>query len=431
MSPSVRPLAFSLALLLLASPSAGADEQAAPSAAPSGSTVPVNLDIHAQIRHRWEIDGRAKFDEDASTTEFSLLRSRLSVGAQLPKKVSVFLQGQDARVWGEEASTVAGSSPRGEMHQGYFMAEDLFAPGVWAKVGRTELSVANERLLGVSDWGNTGRAFDAIVLGYKGASYGVQLFESKINEGVGDTSRGKDRDFFGAFADVKAAPTHDVTAFLFYDHDKDTLATGEDAIKRLTAGAHAKGSMSSIRYEGEFAFQTGDIGASSLSATLVGARLGYKIAHPYEPAFWIGLDMLSGDDDTSDDEDNRFNTLFGTNHRFYGSMDLFTDIPNDTRGAGLTDFLIKVSGKPASWLQAAVTYHNFQGAEDLVINAGTSAEETLSSFGNEIDLKAAVDCTENVAVESGFGFFSPGEIFEHFEGDGTAYWGYLQTTVSY
>jgi len=431
MSPSVRTVALTFAFLLLASPSAAADDQAAAPEAASGSTVPVNLDIHAQVRHRWEIDGRAKFSDDASATEFSLLRSRLSVGAQLPKKVSIFLQGQDARVWGEEASTTDGSSPRGDMHQGYFMAEDLFAPGVWAKVGRTEISVANERLVGASDWSNAGRAFDAIILGYKGASYNVQLFESKINEGVGDTSRGKDRDFLGAFADIKPAPAHNVTGFLFYDHDKDTLSTGEDLIKRLTLGAHAHGSASSIQYEGEFAFQTGDIGSSSLSATLFGGRLGYTIAHPYEPAIWVGVDILSGDDDATDDEDKRFNTLFATNHKFYGMMDLFLDIPADTRGAGLTDILIKASMKPMPWLKGSITYHNFGASEDLVVNAGTSTEETLSSFGNEIDLRAMIECTENVAVESGFGFFSPGEIFEQFRGDGTAYWGYLQTSVSY
>ncbi|MFN0152699.1 MAG: alginate export family protein [bacterium] len=431
MTPSTRTFALSLAFLLLGSAAARADETPMVSASASGSTVPVNLDIHAEIRHRWEIDGRAKFNEDASTTEFSLLRSRLSVGAQLPKKVSIFLEAQDARVWGEEASTTEGSSPRGDMHQGYFLAEDLFAPGVWAKVGRTELSVANERLLGAGEWSNTGRAFDAIVLGYKRPSYSVQFFESKLSEGVGNTSRGKDYDFFGVFADVKAAPTHDVTAFLFYDHDKDTLSTGEDLVKRLTLGVNAHGSQSSIQYEADIAFQTGDVGASSLSASLFGGRLGYKIAHPYEPAIWVGLDVLSGDDDATDDEDKRFNTLFATNHKFYGAMDFFLDIPKDTKGAGLTDFLIKGSIKPMSWLTTSLAYHNFKASEDLVMNAGTSAEETLSSFGNEIDLNAKIDCTENVAVQSGFGFFSPGEIFEATRGDGSAYWGYLQTSVSY
>ncbi len=431
MTPSFRTFACSFAFLVLASASARADETPAASAGASGSTVPVNLDIHAAIRHRWEIDGRAKFNDDASTTEFSLLRSRLSVAAQLPKKVSIFVQAQDARVWGEEASTIEGSSPRGDMHQGYFMAEDIFAPGVWVKVGRTELAVANERLVGGNDWYNAGRAFDAIVVGYKGSSYNVQMFESKLAEGVGNTTRGKDRDFIGVFADLKAAPTHDVTAFLLYDHDKDTLSTGEDLVKRLTLGAHAHGSQSSIHYEGDVAFQTGDIGASSLSATLFGGRLGYKVAHPYQPAIWIGLDLLSGDDDATDDEDKRFNTLFGTNHKFYGAMDFFLDIPRDTQGAGLADFLIKGSLKPMPWLTASLAYHNFKSAEDLVLNAGTSAEETLSSFGNEIDLGAMIDCTENVAVQSGFGFFSPGEIFEQSRGDGSAYWGYLQTTVSY
>jgi hypothetical protein len=410
---------------------------AAPTARASGNTVPVDLEIHAEVRHRWELDGKAKFNADAVGTEFSLLRSRLSVEAELPKGVSIFLQGQDARTWGEEPSTLSGSGGSGDMHQGYFMARDLFAPGVWAKVGRMELHYGNGRLIGAANWSNTGRAFDGVVAGYKAAMWSLDLFETKVAEGVGDNARGKDRDFFGAYATIDPVPMHHVDLFGFYDHDKDTLATGEEIEKRLTVGGRAHGMAGPLQYEGEAAFQTGEQAGLDVSASLLAAKLGYEVAHPYKPALWAGVDVLSGDEDPADDEVGVFENPFTSGHGIHGDMDFFIDIPSATQGAGLIDFFIKASIAPAPWLTASLKYHNLQAAEDLVVTTA-SGEEKLSSFGNEIDLTAKVRCTDNVHVQSGFSFFAPGDIFDTaatgntlFRGEDSAYWGYLQTTVSY
>src|SRR5262245_7225157 len=75
----------------------------------STTSIPASLDIHAQVRYRLEIDGRDRIIPGSSTTERSFLRTRLSVKASLPKDVSVFLEAQDARVYGEEPSPESGT----------------------------------------------------------------------------------------------------------------------------------------------------------------------------------------------------------------------------------------------------------------------------------------------------------------------------------
>ncbi len=432
-------LATSVAIAPLALPPvAAADEQPAAAAAAPVATIPVNLEIQGEVRHRFEIDGRDKIVPNSSTTEQSFLRTRLSVKAALPKKVTVFAQAQDARVFGEESSTTSGIGVRSDMHQGYILAEDLIAPGLWLRLGRMELSYGNERLIGASDWTNTGRAFDGIVLGYRGERFDVEVFDAKIGEGVGDPFRGRDYDFFGAFATIRALPEHTIEAFAFYDHDADTLATGEDVLKQFTIGGRLAGSSMGIAYEVEGGAQTGDLGPSSISAAYFGGRVSYTLASPVEPTVGVGLDWLSGDDNPTDDKVKVFDTLFATNHKFYGYMDLFTDIPDDTGELGLLDILFKVSGKPMRWLTGSVTYHNFRSAEDLVV-AGSGGNETFSSFGSEIDVIAKIPCTDNVAVESGFSYFASGDLIDQFvsaslgsstEAD-NAYWAYLQTRVNY
>lgn len=424
----LHPLTVVVLGALLSGPAA-AEETAAPKS--EGTTIPVNLEIHAEIRHRLEIDAREKFDPDRSTTEFHLLRSRLAVGAKLPKNVSVFLQGQDSRTWGEETSTMDGSSPRGDMHQGYILAEDFLTPGAWLQLGRTEMVYGNERLIGAVGWSNTGRSFDGVVLGYKGASYSVDLFETKIAEGVGSASRGKDYDFFGAWATTSALAGHTIDVFALYDRDADTLATGEERLKRLTVGGRLTGAQGALAYEAEAASQSGDQGASSVSAAMFAANVSYELPHSAKPRVGIGVDWLSGDDDATDDEVKVFNTLFATNHGFYGYMDFFLDIPRDTQGLGLVDVMFKLSGQPADWLKARLHVHSFRAAEDLKVTGSGGSEETFSSFGTEVDLVGDVTCTDNVGVQAGASVFAPGDIFKRTRGEDKAYWAYLQTTVRY
>ncbi len=433
---SIRSFLFPLSIwaaVAVAPRSAAAQQAAAPTAptAPPTATIPANLTVHAELRHRLEIDGRAKFNPDLSTTEQSLLRSRLGVSIALPKKVTLYLQGQDARIWGEEASTLSGSNPRGDLHQGYVLAEDFMTPGAWLRLGRMELSYGEERLIGTADWTNTGRAFDGVVLGYKGASFAVEAFETKIGEGVGSVTRGRDHDFLGIDATTTALAGNTIEGYAFYDRDADTLATGEERLKRLTIGGRLAGSQGAIGYSAEGAAQTGDAGRSSVSASLVGARVSYEIAHAYHPKVEVGVDRLSGDDNASDDEVKVFDTLFATNHMYYGYMDLFTDIPNDTYGLGLLDIMVKLSVKPSDKFWARLDFHSFKSAEDLKRTADDGTEESLSSFGTELDVLAGFRCTENVVVQGGVTAFVPGDIFKVTRGEENGYWSYLQTRVNY
>jgi hypothetical protein len=398
----------------------------------------VNLEVHGEVRYRLEIDGREKIVPDNSTTEQHFLRTRLSVKAALPKKVTVLAEAQDARVFGEEPSPESGVGARSDMHQGYILAEDLITPGLWLRVGRMELAYGNERLVGANDWTNTGRAFDGIVLGYRAEQFDVEVFETKIGESVGNAFRGRDYDFFGAFATIRALADHTIEAFAFCDRDVDTLATGEDALKRATFGGRFAGSRMGIGYEVEGGVQTGDAGASSVSAAYFGGRASYALSHAAEPKLGVGVDWLSGDDDPTDDEVKVFDTLFATNHKFYGYMDLFVDIPEDTGELGLLDLLFEVSGKPTTWLAGSLAYHNFSAAEDLVVTGG-GGNQTFSSFGSEFDLVATIPCTENVTAETGFSYFASGDILDQAvtatvgsptEAD-NAYWTYLQARVNF
>ena len=135
------------------------------------------------------------------------------------------------------------------------------------------------------------------------------------------------------------------------------------------------------------------------------------------------MDYLSGDDDPADDKSKAFNTLYATNHKFYGMMDFFLVNP----ASGLTDMQIGVVHSPLEKTYIKATLHILNSSEDITIN---NSEE--NAYGNEIDILVNYAYGDGLNFQAGFGMFMPGEIFKNDQAKGkdNAMWGYLQTTFA-
>jgi len=108
-------------------------------------------------------------------------------------------------------------------------------------------------------------------------------------------------------------------------------------------------------------------------------------------------DHLSGDEDPEDGKVGVFNTLFATNHIFYGLADYFTDIPTHTGGLGLRDLGVKSSFAVGTGTRLGVDLHHFR----------TTQEGSLSSpsLGNEVDLTLTHRITQELGLTSGYSYF--------------------------
>ena len=89
------------------------------------------------------------------------------------------------------------------------------------------------------------------------------------------------------------------------------------------------------------------------------------------------LDYLSGDDDPTDATTNAFNTLYATNHKFYGYMDYFLFIPQQLDQAGLVDGIIRAAFQLNPTTVFRADLHRFHTAEERL---GETA------LGTEFDL---------------------------------------------
>ncbi|KAF0150801.1 MAG: hypothetical protein FD143_2478 [Ignavibacteria bacterium] len=336
-----------------------------------------NIKINAQIRPRFEFSN-LDFNNNNSASTFALLRTRLGARFTPSDDLTAFIQIQDSRHFGGAKSTVA-DLKNIDLHQAFFRLNNIFASKLSLTIGRMELSFNNERLVGVANWGNTGRRFDGIHAGYKTEKLDAQFFAYKEAENLllGDTL---DQNIYGLSLDLNLIKNYKIQPIIIWQKQIPAKTTS-----RFTTGVYTKGDIGNFSHEAEFYYQFGDQNINKInydiSAFLFSLNLNYTFDLPSKPFLGAGLDYLSGDDKLTDNQYKVFNTIYGTNHKFYGYMDYFVNMPNDTYGLGLSDYFVRAGLSLSKEIKTAVMFHLFNSNADYKLKTGSITK----SFGTEVD----------------------------------------------
>jgi hypothetical protein len=173
-----------------------------------------------------------------------------------------------------------------------------------------------------------------------------------------------------------------------------TTDSREDRAGEFTFGGLWKGTAGPVDMRFEGSLQTGERSGTDVSAFMVGARAGSQIHEKVNLTLWY--DYLSGDEDPADDEIGVFNTLFATNHAFYGFADYFLNIPADTDGLGLQDLALKAAFDLSPETSLKVDLHRLKTAKEGSLST--------SCLANEIDLTLTHRLSSALSIMSGFSF---------------------------
>jgi len=358
--------------------------------------------ISGQIRPRIEVRNRtgaigasnvatATDATDAVTT----MRTRVDFAAPVVTGVRAFVQVQDVRTWGSEPGTLADTGAI-TLHQAYvdLGSRDALIAG---RIGRQEVSYGEERLVGTVDWSQTARAFDGARLRLTRGGATADAFVYQIMDGA-STRRTGDELFGGAYVTLGSAGTVKSDVYLLHNR-----ATSGQRTSQGTVGLRVAGSAARLSYHAEAALQRGERRDATANAFMATARLGYAVT----PLIDITAlyDHLSGDDDPADDTNRVFDTLFATNHKYYGIADVFTSIPLHTAGRGLRDYALKTTFRVRPEITINADVHEFRAAADLRAG-GASGEVTAGSrFGHEFDVVATYRRTPAFTLAAGVAAF--------------------------
>ncbi len=378
------------------------------------------VSISGQVRLRSEVDDRS-FNSANKADNYSLLRTRIGLSMELADNVKSFVQFQDSRRLGSEPSTL-GSTSNLDLHQGYIQLDNLLgATGLTMKAGRMEIAFGGERLIGPVGWSNVGRSFDGARLYYENPDVRAEVWGATLNDRY-ESNESRDNSIAGLDLEIGRKKAFAPRFYLIAERNNKRNPANDKMLSRQTFGVHLIGESSGFNYDIEAALQRGSLGAADISTSLFALDAGYRF-NDRKSRLGFGLDYLSGDDNPADNKINTFNTLYATNHKFYGYMDYFTNIPAQTNGLGLVDIMLKAQTKLHPKVLLKGDFHIFRYAED------NAAGE--NSLGNELDLTLVFNTRKNYNAVLGFSVFSPGDAFKSLKGDETAYWLYSMLTVSF
>ncbi len=392
------------------------------------AAVPVT--ISGEVRVRTELDGRTP---GTPSDMVSLLRTRLGVSVEPSERVRAVVRISDSRAFGEESNTLTdASADRLDLHEGFI--EWTGEAGTRLRVGRQELAYGDERLIGTVGWANVTRSFDGVQLrvpvgGWTVDGFGATLREFDATNAAGvdpraNEGRGRDQSLFGAWA---TDGPHDLFAIL----ETRVAGSGLHDVFRRTVGGHATLPVSGLTFDATAAFQFGtEVGGDDIqrdiSAWLVSGSVAHQFAGNLKPRLALQVDALSGDDDPLDKTDGAFNTLYATNHKFYGFMDLILDPASQLAHRGLIDVALRGAVRPGNW-QLGVDLHRLALMEERAATSGRA-------LGTELDAALGRTLAKGLGFSTGASLFRPSDAATAPGiglGDETLWWGYVQLTTSF
>jgi hypothetical protein len=388
--------------------------------------------LSAELRPRGEFRKGYKVlpDENSEPAIFISQRSRINLGFK-NEKIKAKISLQDVRVWGDE--TFKTDIPGFNLYEAW--AEIPLCDSFSLKAGRQEFVYDNERLLSKSNWTQLGVTHNAALFSYK--KNGLQVDLAGAFNQTGENIFGTDYSFLNnnyktldfLWISKKINEHFKFSLLGIADGYQKENTTNTTYIRGTFGGIieHSKNEDFSIALRGFY--QTGRLQTGQQIAAYYGSA---DISHTIHEKYTViaGVEYISGTDatDTANRKSNVFSTLYGSGHKFNGNLDYFTNMPKDTKGAGLInpylDFLIKFGEKS----KIRADFHYFFLQNNYLING----DPVKKALGIEADLSYSYDISKDASVMAGFSVMNPTPQMEIFSGGDSNYygtWGFVMLTV--
>lgn len=354
--------------------------------------------ISGQYRIRPEFrKGYKTLTTDTSKAAFFIpQRARLILDYK-KDNIRMFTSVQDIRTWGDEEQLKDNAG----LQVNELWLELALKHGLSLKVGRQELVYDDQRLLGNLDWANATRSHDALLVKYINKN-------KNFNWHLGGAFNQSGEPLFGTGYQLKNYK------FLVLTWLKKEFGNNSISVTSIANGLNAtiltdRKTYTSYTFGPLYNYQSnkfkGLIGAyyqtgKTDNALLLNAYMinSYAELHRKKAFTGIGIDYISGNsDNTPLNHSHSFSTLYATNHKFYGYMDYFTNLPVDTKQRGLVDPYFRLGLIANKNITTTVDFHYF-----LLANKNHLSNYKKSVLGNEIDLLIDYKISPVINFQAGY-----------------------------
>lgn len=393
------------------------------------------LTVSGQLRTRGEYRAGQGTPSVTDTVPavFISQRTRLSIG-YTGYRFKLFSTIQDVRIWGQDASTI--NRVTTDTNDGLMLHEawgeiSLVDTGrvvrdFYLRIGRQEFVYDDSRLLGNLDWLQQARRHDAVLLKFDhhgwtahvGLAYNqnAERKASTVYNGMpvgyvaGTNGIGTLYKSMQFLYLARKFPTGRVSLLLFKDDfskfhfaasdtEKKTPIYDNGVWSRFTSGVYLNAKpVEALSVTANAVYQ----GGRYREGTHLDEYL-LSVFALYAPATRIGIgagvDITSGNAGTDPSRKyQRFDPLYGTPHKFWGTMDYFY-AADGFGSSGLTDLYIKAKYTPSGKLTVSADAHRFELPHAV---RDTDGRPLTKYLGTEVDLTCLYTLTPVVSLEGGY-----------------------------
>ena len=386
----------------------------------------VTVDFQLRTRGEYRNGQGGLHSEDVRPGTFINDRARLGIAWE-NNGLSAKLSAQQTGTWGNGAQQT--DSKKGLNVNEAWAKMKFGADGAgFIQLGRQALSYDDQRLLGGLDWAVTGRSFDAVKVGFENktnALHAIFSYNQDSEHKAGETTSSGNhysgvagpQHMEALWYHINAAPSFGAS-LLFMNTgiqadkaDADGNITEHRTNNMQTFGTYINGKAKAFAYDFSAYYQMGKkTKDTNISAFMVSANAKYKI----NEAFTVGVgdDYLSGSDGTGD-KYKTFNNLYGTHHKFYGTMDILNTTPTQ----GLNDLNANVAYKASKKVDMTLAYHYFAAP-----NAIKVADGDQKTLGSEVDLQLNWKIRQFVTLQAGYSVFFATQAMQNIKGGNKNCW---------
>lgn len=367
---------------------------------------------------------------------FIVERTTLSAGYER-KWLSSKITAEHSGTWGDVSSSIF------SVYEAWlqFSANN----GLFAKIGRQELSYDDERIFGSDDWSMSGLSHDALKLGYEGHGHKLHIAAS-FNQNNSNMQGGT--FYENGLQPYKALQTlwyhWDIPkskvgiSLLFTNIGMQGGEKGKDerTFHQQISGTYIKWAPKKALLEGSFYYQSGrEEHGLPIQAWMMGFKASY---FPFNSLkIYAGYDYLSGDPYFAIPAKGQlgmirhevvrgFSSVYGSHHKFYGAMDFFylsTYVNGFT--PGLQNAFAGCKYSPVKDLSFEGAYHYFATA--------TKINNEGWSLGHELELRLSYSFLGCAKISAGYSFMKGTktmEVLKRTSDNRHLHWGWLMIKVT-
>jgi hypothetical protein len=294
---------------------------------PVNGQLPSWLRLSGEERVRLEGVENGGF-KPANSDLYLLQRFRFNLNIQPASWLKVFVQTQDARVFWKNQIPAPPLQSTWDLRQAYAEFGDMDKAPATLRVGRQEIILGEERLVGPSNWTNTGRTFDAARATFRYRKLRLDAFAASVvvlaDGQVGSVQAGNNlHGLYGSLTDV--IPQATIEPYFLWRLQpgvKSELGPTGNSDMKVTGVRWVGKLPGHFDYNTDSVFERGGLVRDSIAAWAGHWLIGYSFPNAgWKPRVYAEYNYATGDGSPKDGQRNTFDQLYPSGHDKYGLAD--------------------------------------------------------------------------------------------------------------